>query len=110
MSVKQPSLRTLTARYLVRAFLLVTIFGGAAASQAATKQQGLAEQDKDKKGEKKDEKKEENKGLPLKPDRKIEFTTDEGTWLSTCLPTARPWSSTCLATFTCSRSKAARPS
>ena len=22
------------------------------------------------------------KGLPLKPDRKIKFTTDEGTWLS----------------------------
>jgi Tol biopolymer transport system component len=34
----------------------------------------------DKKEEKKDE--EEKKGLPLKPDRKIEFTTDEGTWLS----------------------------
>ena len=27
-------------------------------------------------------KKKEKKGLPLKPDRKIEFTTDEGTWLS----------------------------
>src|SRR5579863_1926191 len=31
--------------------------------------------------EKKEEKKDEKK-LPLKPDRKIEFTTDEGTWLS----------------------------
>jgi Tol biopolymer transport system component len=44
------------------------------------------EQDKDKKEEKKDEKKDdkkdEKKGLPLKPDRKITFTTDEGTWLS----------------------------
>src|SRR6202795_4245726 len=44
------------------------------------------EQDKDKKDEKKDEKKDdkkdEKKGLPLKPDRKITFTTDEGTWLS----------------------------
>src|SRR6202041_3257441 len=44
-------------------------------------------QDKDKKDEKKDDKdkkddKKEKKGLPLKPDRKIEFTTDEGTWLS----------------------------
>jgi Tol biopolymer transport system component len=28
------------------------------------------------------EKKEEKKGLSLKPDRKIEFTTDEGTWIS----------------------------
>src|SRR5580704_18816985 len=35
----------------------------------------------DKKEEKKDDKK-EKKGLPLKPERKIEFTTDEGTWLS----------------------------
>src|SRR5262249_40919424 len=39
-------------------------------------------QDKDKKEEKKDYKKDEKKGLPLNPDRKIEFTTDEGTWLS----------------------------
>jgi Tol biopolymer transport system component/imidazolonepropionase-like amidohydrolase len=36
------------------------------------------EQDKNKKDEKTDEK----KGLPLKPDHKITFTTDEGTWLS----------------------------
>src|SRR5207248_6356462 len=40
--------------------------------------QDAAEQEKDKKEEKKDEK----KGLPLKSDRKVEFTTDEGTWLS----------------------------
>src|SRR5579885_3408791 len=39
-------------------------------------------QDKDKKEEKKDDSKDEKKGLPLKPGRKIEFTTDEGTWLS----------------------------
>src|ERR1700751_649490 len=32
--------------------------------------------------EKKDEKKDEKKPLPLKSDRKIEFTTAEGTWLS----------------------------
>jgi Tol biopolymer transport system component len=82
MSVKQPSLRSLTAWYVVAAFLLVTIFGGAAVSQAAAKQQSLSEQEKDKKEEKKEEKKDEKKGLPLKPDRKIEFTTDEGTWLS----------------------------
>jgi Tol biopolymer transport system component len=43
-----------------------------------------AEQDKEKKDEKKDDKdkKDEKKGLQLKPDRKITFTTDEGTWLS----------------------------
>jgi Tol biopolymer transport system component len=39
-------------------------------------------QEKDKKDEKKDDKKDEKKGLPLKSDRKISFTTDEGTWLS----------------------------
>jgi len=39
-------------------------------------------QEKDKKENKKDEKKDEKKGLPLKSDRKISFTTDEGTWLS----------------------------
>src|SRR5207245_9208622 len=36
----------------------------------------------ERKEEKRDEKKDEKKGLPLKSDRKIEFTTDEGTWLS----------------------------
>src|SRR6267378_3734766 len=36
----------------------------------------------EKKKEKKDEKKDEKKGLSLKSDRKIEFTTDEGTWIS----------------------------
>src|SRR5213080_1991004 len=40
------------------------------------------EQENEKKEEKKDKKKDEKKGLPLKSDRKIEFTTDEGTWLS----------------------------
>ena len=35
-----------------------------------------------KKDEKKDDKKDEKKGLPLKSDRKITFTTDEGTWMS----------------------------
>jgi len=32
--------------------------------------------------EQKDETKKEDEGLPLKPDGKIEFTTDEGTWMS----------------------------
>src|SRR3990172_8898456 len=42
----------------------------------------LAAQEKkeEAKAEKKDEKKKE--GLPLQPERKVEFTTDEGTWLS----------------------------
>jgi len=44
---------------------------------------GTAQEKKEeKKDDKKDEKKEEKKGLPLKSDRKVEFTTDEGTWLS----------------------------
>jgi len=40
------------------------------------------EQEKEKKEERKDDKKDEKKGLPLKPDRKVTFTTNEGTWLS----------------------------
>src|SRR5215472_9163293 len=79
MGVKQPSL---LAWYLVAGLVGGAIFGGAAAPQAAAKRQDFAGQEKDSKGEKKDEKKEEKKGLPLKPDRKIEFSTDEGTWLS----------------------------
>src|SRR2546428_12625869 len=44
---------------------------------------GSAAEEKDeKKEEKREEKKEEKKGLPLKSERKIEFTTDEGTWMS----------------------------
>jgi len=39
----------------------------------------LAQEQKD---EKKDEKKDDKKTLELKPERKIEFSTDEGTWLS----------------------------
>ncbi|HXM99348.1 MAG TPA: amidohydrolase family protein [Candidatus Dormibacteraeota bacterium] len=50
------------------------------ASRAANS--ALQNVDKDKSEEKKDEKKDEKKGLPLKPTRKIQFTTDEGTWLS----------------------------
>jgi len=57
----------------------------ASAAAVAANEQDRA-QDKDKKDEKKDDqkddKKNEKKGLPLKSDRKITFTTDEGTWLS----------------------------
>ncbi len=44
---------------------------------------GAQEKPADKKEEKKDEKKDEKKkGLTLKTDRKVEFATDEATWLS----------------------------
>src|SRR5256714_9069265 len=43
--------------------------------------QGAGEQEK-KEDKKDDKNKDEKKGLPLKSERKIEFTTDEGTWMS----------------------------
>jgi Tol biopolymer transport system component len=86
MSVKQPSLRGVAAWFVVLAMALGFIFSGATVLRAAPKHQDAAVQEKDKKEEKKDdkkdEKKDEKKGLPLKSDRKVEFTTDEGTWLS----------------------------
>src|SRR6266513_2842539 len=78
MSVKQPSLGGLAAWFVVLAIFLGFIFGAAPPLNAGAKRQDAAEQEKDKKEEKKDEK----KGLPLKSSRKIEFTADEGTWLS----------------------------
>src|SRR6266704_2069562 len=78
MSVKQPSPRGLTAWLVALAMVLAITFEGASALNAGATRQDAAEQEKDKKEEKKDEK----KGLPLKSDRKIEFNTDEGTWLS----------------------------
>jgi Tol biopolymer transport system component len=84
MSVKQLGLRGLASWSIVLAVVFGSLPGGGTALHA--KLQDAAEQDKDKKEEKKDEKKgdkkEEKKGLPLKAERKIEFTTDEGTWLS----------------------------
>src|SRR6266849_4369111 len=50
-----------------------------AALAQASDENAVQQDDKD---EKKEEKKDEKKGLTLKPDRKIEFTTEEGTWLS----------------------------
>src|SRR5437773_6968554 len=82
MSVKQPSLRGLVAWYVLPALVLGAIAAGAAAPPAAATREEVAGQEKGSKDEKKDEKKEEKKGLPLKSDRKVEFTTDEGTWLS----------------------------
>src|SRR3981189_2943517 len=80
MSVKQPSLRGLTAWFVVVAIFLGVTFAGATALNSSAKRQDAAE--KNKQEEKKEEKKGEKKGLPLKSDRKMEFTTDEGTWLS----------------------------
>ena len=75
MNAKQLSLRGLAAWFAV----LAVILGGYWGAAQAKPQDGAAQEQSDKKEEKKDEKK---KGLPLKPARKIEFTTDEGTWLS----------------------------
>jgi len=82
MSSKQSRLSGALVCYFVGALVFAGIFGSAAAEAARASRQELANQAKDKKDEKKDEKKEEKKGLQLKPERKIEFTTDEGTWLS----------------------------
>src|SRR3989449_9812148 len=61
----------------------LAIAGGLAAPAmpAQASDENAVRQD-DNKDEKKEDKKDEKKGLTLKPDRKIEFTTDEGTWLS----------------------------
>src|SRR5437762_5513176 len=82
MNVKQPSLRGLNASFVVLATIFGVSFGSAASLSASPRRQDAADQEKDRKEEKKDEKKDEKKGLPLKSDRKVEFTTDEGTWLS----------------------------
>src|SRR2546425_3697770 len=82
MSVRKPGLCGLTAWFVVLAIVVGLFFGGEWELFASAKRQNASEQEKDKKDEKKDEKKEEKKGLPLKSSRKIEFTTDEGTWLS----------------------------
>ena len=63
--------------------VLAVMFGLAAGDLFAAdfaRQENSGSQEK--KEEKKDEKKDEKKGLSLKSDRKIEFTTDEGTWIS----------------------------
>ncbi len=70
----QPSVRWVV-------WFLAAVFASFSLAQAVARPQDSA-QDQDKKEEKKDDKKDEKKGLPLKPGRKIEFTTDEGTWLS----------------------------
>jgi len=76
----EPSRRSLVV-YLVILALSLAGFARVATARA----QDIAQekdQKQEKKDEKKDDKKDEKKGLPLKSDRKITFTTDEGTWLS----------------------------
>src|ERR1700747_3688485 len=86
MNVKQPSLCGLAAWFVVLAMVLGVFLQSPPALYAGARRQSAAVQEKHKKEEnkddKKEEKKEEKKGLPLKSDRKVEFTTDEGTWLS----------------------------
>ncbi len=109
MSAKLPSPRGLTTPFVVLALILAGSFGRATALEAAGRPQETAAKATDQKEGKierlavvpsidryagmpstdrlavtpsDDEKKEDKKGLPLKSERKIEFTTDEGTWLS----------------------------
>src|SRR6266481_433605 len=81
MRAKQPSLRS-SVWLAVLTMMAGVFFGGQEVLRAGARLQGAPGQEKDKKDEKKTDKKDEKKGLPLKSDRKIEFTTDEGTWLS----------------------------
>jgi Tol biopolymer transport system component len=64
--------------------MLALLFGGAALWTPVKAQDnpGVGQDTGKQDAEKKDEKKDEKKALTLKPARKIEFTTDEGTWLS----------------------------
>jgi Tol biopolymer transport system component len=74
----------LAAWFAVSAVVLGIIFESTPTVYASGKRQYAADQENkdEKKDEEKEEKKDDKKGLPLKSDRKIEFTTDEGTWLS----------------------------
>jgi len=65
--------------YAVWGVLLALICSGAASASVPP---GAQDQKDQKKDDKKDQKKDEKKTLELKPERKIEFSTDEGTWLS----------------------------
>jgi Tol biopolymer transport system component len=78
MNAKQFGLRGLAAWFVVSAMIL----GGFGGRVQAKLQDAAAQDRREKKDDKKEEKKDEKKGLTLKPARKIEFTTDEGTWLS----------------------------
>src|SRR6267378_2023577 len=67
------------AGWFVAVILMFGMNAGAQLTSNPPSQESSGAQEK--KDEKKDEKKEEKK-LSLKSDRKIEFTTDEGTWIS----------------------------
>ena len=80
-------MRKTTARMAWVAMLALVLAGAVAATGvfARALPQAAQEQDASKQTDKKDDKKDEKKKeetLPLKPARKIEFTTDEGTWVS----------------------------
>jgi Tol biopolymer transport system component len=79
MSAKRLRWCGLSAWFVVSLMILGMFGAGALAKRADATAQ---EKKEEKKDDKKDEKKDEKKGLPLKSDRKVEFTTDEGTWLS----------------------------
>ena len=81
MSAKWPFLSGTCVRFASISFAVFLVMGLAGAPTVLAGA-GPAVQEKDKKDDKKDEKKDEKKGLQLKSDRKVEFTTDEGTWLS----------------------------
>ncbi len=94
MNINQPKRQSVVV-YLLMLALSLAGFAGGTRAQTQDVPQNLPKaaiedsaqdgsQEKDQKEEKKDDKdkKDEKKGLPLKSDRKISFTTDEGTWLS----------------------------
>ena len=74
-----------TSRYALLClltFVAGTFFVGAGTSTAHAQHSSASALDQDKKPEEKKDAKDEKKGLPLKSDRKVSFTTEEGTWLS----------------------------
>jgi len=72
-------LQRILAMTLALALLAPPAFAQSLAAPIAGGQDKPADKKDEKAGDKKDEKK---RALPLKPDRSIEFTTDEGTWIS----------------------------
>src|ERR1700682_4592291 len=72
--------RRCVAACLVTVAVMFGLTTGSLLAANSARQESSGTQEK--KEDKKDEKKEEKKSLSLKSDRKIEFTTDEGTWIS----------------------------
>ena len=68
--------------------LVIMVAAGSLVSRTRAQALAKVSQEKDqekpeaREQEKKDKPKKKAQGLPLKPDRTIEFTTDEGTWVS----------------------------